>query len=243
MTDFHGITMGALGKPGAAYCAPSGKERAALLLFRPFESWDGHGEWSVPFTGREEALCVAVADSAVAVATSARLLRLLSPSGVQTAVVSLAGAPVALAARGSKVAAVWHAAAPLGSHKNPEQQLAYSIFDVDSQTAASQGCLPITPGAQLTWLGFSDEGALASGDSAGVIRVLVAGFGGSWVPIFTSEAARASDAERHWIVGMSRNEVYAVVCKAPETYPQVCAIKRCFPAPLSCPRRAPSLRV
>lgn len=221
MTDFHGITIGALGKPGAVYAAPAQKDRAAMLLFRSFEAWDGHGEWTVPFTGREEAVAVAVADSSVAVATSARLLRLISPGGVQTAVVSLAGAPVALAAQGSRVAAVWHAAAPLGTAKRPEQQLAFAVYDVDSQTCAQQGPLPITPGATLTWVGFSDEGALCSGDSAGVVRVLVAGFGGSWVPVFTSEAARASDAERHWIVGLSRNEVYAVVCKAPETYPQV----------------------
>jgi hypothetical protein len=48
----------------------------------------------------------------VAVATSAHRLRLFTASGLQTAVVALEGAPVALAAAGTCLAAVWVAGPP-----------------------------------------------------------------------------------------------------------------------------------
>lgn len=52
---------------------------------------------------------------------------------VQTHLLSLAGAPVALAARGHHLAAVWHAAAPTAGG---DQCLYYALYDV----AGGWGC-------------------------------------------------------------------------------------------------------
>lgn len=65
--------------------------------------------------------------------------------------ISLAGPPVALAAHGHLLAAVWHAAAPTPSG---DQQLAYAIYDVAEQREVAAGALPLSPGATLAWLGF-----------------------------------------------------------------------------------------
>lgn len=48
----------------------------------------------------------------------------LHAAGLQRGVISLAGAPVALAGRGHQLAAVWHAAAPT---PQGEQCLAYAV--------------------------------------------------------------------------------------------------------------------
>ena len=66
-------------------------------------------DWTVPLPAGEEARCLAVGSDFVAVATSRQLLRLFSPAGVQLCILSLPGAPVALAANGDKLTAVFHA--------------------------------------------------------------------------------------------------------------------------------------
>jgi chromosome transmission fidelity protein 4 len=195
-------------------------ETGATLMFRPFEGWSANAEWTLPFAAGEEAVALAAGGSFVAAATSTRLVRVITPMGVQQAVFALDGAPVALAAHGSLLAACWHAALPVGPPPG-EQRLAFAVYDTDSGAQTASGSLPLTPGEQLTWLGFSEDGLLAACDSAGVLRLRTGDFGGAWVPVFSSSAARSSDAERHWVVGLSGAEVYAVVCKAPDSAPAV----------------------
>ena len=46
------------------------------------------------------------------------------------------------------------------------------VYDVSSCTCLHQGPCPISAGgATLTWLGFTDEGLLATGDSRGMLRI------------------------------------------------------------------------
>ena len=189
-------------------------------MFRPFEGWSANAEWTLPFAAGEEAVALAAGSSFVAAATSARLVRVITPMGVQQAVFTLEGAPVALAAHGSMLAAVWHAALPVGPPPG-EQRLAFAVYDTDTGAQTAAGALPLTPGEPLSWLGFSEDGLLAAADGAGVLRLRTGEYGGAWVPVFHSAAARSSDAERHWFVGLSGAEVYAVVCKAPDAAPAV----------------------
>jgi len=189
-------------------------------MFRPFEGWSANAEWTLPFAAGEEAVALAAGGSFVAAATSARLVRVITPMGVQQAVFALDGAPVALAAHGSLLACVWHSALPVGPPPG-EQRLAFAVYDTDSGAQTAAGALPLTPGEHVAWLGFSEDGLLAAADSAGVLRLRTGEFGGAWVPVFSAAAVRSSDAERHWVVGLSGAEVYAVVCKAPDLAPAV----------------------
>jgi chromosome transmission fidelity protein 4 len=219
-TDYLGVTLGALGPAGVAYASPEKGESASTLMFRPFEGWSANAEWTLPFPAGESAEVLAAGGSFVAAATSARLVRVLTPMGVQMAVFALDGAPVALAAQGSMLAVAWHASHPVGPPPG-EQRLSYAIYDTDSGARAAEGALPLTPGETLTWLSFSEEGLLACADSAGVVRLRSGAFGGSWTPVFSSAAARSGEAERHWVVGVTSVEVYAVVVKAPDAAPAV----------------------
>eukprot|EP00798_Chlamydomonas_sp_ICE-L_P012074 gene12074-15185_t len=64
----------------------------------PFDSWAANGDWSVGLPAGEAVACVAVGSTFAAVATVgvAQQLRLFSLSGMQTAIISLAGPPVSL---------------------------------------------------------------------------------------------------------------------------------------------------
>ena len=56
---------------------------------------------------------------------------------LQTHLITLAGAPVALAAHGHQLAAVWHAAAPTASG---DQCLQYALYDVAGTACTVVSC-------------------------------------------------------------------------------------------------------
>jgi len=60
---------------------------------------------------------------------------------------------------------------------------------------------------------------LAACDSAGELAARGPDFGGAWVPVFSSAAARKA-SEVHWIAGLGETGVYCVVCPATAPYPQ-----------------------
>ena len=223
MTDYNSIALGALGPAGVALASAAGaggRDVPAMLTCRPLDAWSGAVEWILPFPKGESPVALAAGGTFFAACTSARLVRVFTPMGVQTAIFGLDGDAVAAAGHGPLLALVWHAAPPEGPPPS-EQRLRYMLLDTEQGSRVCEGPLPLSPTAQLTWLGFSDDGCLAATDSSGLTRLRSSAFGGSWVPVFDSTAARASDAERHWVVGLSGSEAYAVVVKAPDLAPTV----------------------
>ena len=97
---------------GAALISPMSRQSAALLRYEPYEALSARGGWERSLASTEDALCVAVGSSFVAVATDACHLHVFSTAGVHTATLSLAGPPVALAAQGSALMATWHRCSP-----------------------------------------------------------------------------------------------------------------------------------
>ncbi len=211
LNDFFGFALGALGEAGAAYAAPGGADAPPTLLYRPFEPWAANTEWQAALPAGEEPLCLAAGAEFVAAATAARRLRLFSGAGLPLAVLALPGAPVALAAAGRALAVAHHAAPPGAAG---DQALSYSVYDVPEQRLLHAGPLPLSPGgAELAWLGFTEEGALAVYDSAGELFVRTPAFGGAWAPLF-SAAAERKGAESFWLfsVAAARGEAMAIVC-------------------------------
>ncbi|KAI3431740.1 hypothetical protein D9Q98_004782 [Chlorella vulgaris] len=213
LNDFFGFSVGSLGEKGALYACRTNSESASTVVYRPFESWAANSDWSISLPKGEEAECVAAGASFCAVATSKRQLRLFSQAGLQMHLISLAGAPVALAALGHQLVAVWHSAAPTASG---DQCLQYMLLDVAEQRQLHGGPLPLSRAASLCWLGFTEEGLMATYDSEGELRLRAADFGGSWVTVFSAAAERKS-TEQFWVVGLSARELQAIVCvNAPE---------------------------
>ena len=271
-----GVAGVALASPFVPADAAEGTEsRAAVLSFRPFSAWGGAGEWTLPLPvspgggAGDTPACLAVGATFLALATtssvppssssfspiSSPLLRIFSPSGLQCGLLCVDGPPVALAASGSFLAAAWHAAPPTASASAPmphgEQRVAYAIYEVDVLTGGGakvgSGGVALSPGATLTWLGFSDGSdhgrpQLATCDSAGIVRLRTDAFGGGWAPVWDARSAlgtpavaeqksvaeeelgderAAAHAQAAWVVGLAGAELFAVVVKAGCSHPPV----------------------
>lgn len=211
LSDFYGFTMASLGEHGVLYASPSSGDASSTAVYRPFESWASNADWTVSLPAGEEAECVAAGTTFCAVATSERYLRIFTSGGVQKGLISLPGAPVALATHGSYLAVSHHAGAPTSAG---DQCISVTVLDLLSERPVFERApLALSPGSTLTWMGFSEEGMLATYDSEGVLRVRSPEYGGSWLPVFVAAAERKG-AEHFWVFSLSMRskEVQCIVC-------------------------------
>nr|XP_012567793.1 WD repeat and HMG-box DNA-binding protein 1 [Cicer arietinum] len=217
MTDHFGFTMAAMNENGSVFANPcKGEKNMSTLMYRPFSSWASNSEWSMRFEG-EEVKVVALGASWVAAVTSFNYLRIFTEGGMQRHVISLDGPVVTASGFKDKLAVVIHASDCLSSN---DQVLEFRLFNIQHGTQPLRGRLPLTPGSYLSWFGFSEEGQLYSYDSKGVLRLYTSQFGGSWLPVFSAIKEKKSD-ENYWMVGLNTNKLVCVVCKKPESFPQV----------------------
>lgn len=219
MTDYFGFTMASLSESGSVFGSPQkGEKNPSTLMYRPFSSWANNSEWSMRFPMGEEVKAVALGSGWVAAVTSLNFLRVFSEGGLQKFVLSMDGPVVTAAGHENLLVVVSHASNPLLSG---DQVLSFTVYDISQKTCPLSGRLPLSPGSHLTWLGFSEEGLLSSYDSEGNLRVFTNDYNGCWVPIFSAARERKSETESIWMVGLNSTQVFCVVCKLPDTYPQV----------------------
>ncbi|RLN35460.1 WD repeat and HMG-box DNA-binding protein 1 [Panicum miliaceum] len=218
MTDYFGFTIAALNESGSVFANPcKGDKNMSTLMYRPFGSWAGNSEWSMRFE-EEEVKAVALGAGWVAAVTSLNFLRIFTEGGLQVHILSVSGPVVTAAGHGDQLAIVSHASNCLPSG---DQVLDVKVFNISERAQSFSGHLILTPSSQLSWFGFSDNGQLSSYDSKGILRVFSSQFGGSWLPVFSSVRARKSEDESHWVVGLDANNIFCILCKHPQSYPQV----------------------
>lgn len=218
MTDYFGFTMAALNESGSVFANPcKGDKNMSTLMYRPFSSWAGNSEWSMRFEG-EEVKSVALGAGWVAAVTSLNFLRIFTEGGLQMHILSVSGPVLTAVGHGDQLAIVFHSSDCLPSG---DQVLDVKVFNISEGAQAMSSRLVLTPSSQLSWFGFSENGQLSSYDSKGILRVFSSQFGGSWLPVFSSMKARKSEDESHWVVGLDANNIFCVLCKSPDCYPQV----------------------
>uniref|UniRef100_M4B8K9 Uncharacterized protein n=1 Tax=Hyaloperonospora arabidopsidis (strain Emoy2) TaxID=559515 RepID=M4B8K9_HYAAE len=174
---------------------------SSFIFYRPFESWASNSSWHKALPEGEDAECVAAGREFCAVATSLHTLRIYTSSGLEYALLRLAGRVVTMTAKESLLAVVYQ-----GLHG----QMLYQLLRItvgslcDRVKLLSKGELPMTPPsrdvfashkendviresvlnwAQLTWLGFDDRQILYAVDSFSCIQALSPGSGWNWIPI------------------------------------------------------------
>ncbi|VFQ80641.1 unnamed protein product [Cuscuta campestris] len=217
MTDYFGFTMSSLNENGSVFANPcKGEKNMSTLMYRPFSSWANNSEWSMRFE-EEEVRAVALGNAWVAAITSLNFLRVFSEGGLQRYILSLDGPVVTAAGFKDELAIVTHVSPSLPSN---EQVLEFMVFNIHNCTQPLRGRLPLTPGSCLSWFGFSEEGHLSSFDSKGVLRVFTHQFGGNWLPLFSGSKMKKPE-EKYWVVGLNASKLFCVVCKAPDSFPQV----------------------
>ena len=70
---------------------------------------------------------------------------------------------MALALQGDALAAVWHASAPA---EDGSQVLDWAVYELATLSQTAAGCLPLSAGAGIAWLGFGEDGELVAYDTA-----------------------------------------------------------------------------
>eukprot|EP00051_Salpingoeca_urceolata_P016320 m.215900 g.215900 ORF g.215900 m.215900 type:complete len:1114 (+) comp18647_c1_seq1:271-3612(+) len=226
ITDHFGFTLGSLGEHTFALAGPSRtptsedeRDHPSVLFCQNIQHWGNDSSWQIFFPQSEEVEVVAVGGGEtgfVAVATNKRYLRLYSNNGTPKHVMCLEGPVVSMAAFDEQLFVVYHLAHGLPD----EQNLGALILDVDRRTTVYRGTVPLSIGADLTWLGFSDNKLPATMDSMQVVRVLLPTWGQTWTPIVELGNV-GKKGEFHWLTGITEKEVLCVVCKGGEQFPKV----------------------
>ena len=212
MTDHFKYSMAALGEKGALFATElRGQSSPSSIYFKPMGNWASNSDWTLRLDGDESVLAIALGSKWAAAATSRNFVRLFTTSGLQRGIFSLPGAIVAMAGHEALLLLVYNQAPPM---------LGYMLYHVDEKRMVASGSLPISPGSQLTWLGFSESGVPATCDTAGLLRALLLDQDNLWSPILDAAAHRKNADEVCWIVGLTDDEVVYVLCKGGETYPQ-----------------------
>ena len=206
LRDHYGFDMAALGEHGCVMASRwESVKKVSVVFYRAFDSWAANSDWTLHLPTPETALCVAVGAKFVAVATDRQLVRLVSYSGAQLSMWSTRGPIVSLIAHNNLLCTVYHSAA-----LPPHQALHAHVMDVQHRRTLTDCPLPLSPGATLTWLGYSEKGLLLSMDSAGMLRALSEEWGGQWVPLL-DVSKKGKDV--YWPVGLIEDKLMCAVCK------------------------------
>ncbi|KAH7825304.1 putative transducin family protein [Monocercomonoides exilis] len=243
MLDHYNFTLAAMGSSGAAFFSPlsltqqkKGKDKASenVLYFKAFQKWADKSDWTLNCP--DFVIGLAVGDSYVAALTNTGLIRVFTPTGQQKLCFSVPVSVVCIAGGYRRFAVCYHSAPPIsmkkeaGSSSSDESgssssvltpSLTYEIYSPSSAFGAPQksGSVPISAGSHLTWLGFTDGGALVSCDSSGIVRILVEAWGDLWIPICDLTMSVQSRAESLWIYGCRESEVLCIACPRSIGYP------------------------
>ena len=206
-------------------------EAAGKVAVNNFKTTDS--EWSIELAEDERVLGVAAGDGWVAAATSKNFLRLFTSHGIQREVISLVGPLVSMAGGGSKLFMATHSAHPL-----PDQQnFSYYVLNVDFRRGLSRltgpAHLAVTPGSELYWVGVSDTRLPVTGDSTGMVRMLL---NNAWYPICDTKAGMTGKSDTFYLTCVDHKDlqVRGVKCRGrryPPTFP--------LPSPASLPINAP----
>lgn len=175
------------------HCCLADLSRRALALscskvlhVQHFDPQFEDSEWSLELPRGEHAKALALGEDFVVVATDKRRLRFFTLEGSQRTPVCIPGPVHALAASGNSVAVVYRRRLPLPS----TQELEVMVLNVSQvrtpnieQLPFSPTTLPVSNNSTLEWVGFSDQGTLATLDSHGAVRLLKNGLACGWIEV------------------------------------------------------------
>jgi len=234
LSNSEGATMAALSSKLLATANTGDDVVGGKLMVNYFSSGDVNKEWSVVMEEEEEIRGVAVGDKWVAVATNRNHLRIFTAGGIQREVVMLTGPLVTMVGEGEKLFVVIHCGHPLPG----QQSLSFTLYNVNTVIRPLNTFplpLPLAPGSELYWAGFSDTLTPCIGDTAGWVRVLDVG-SSLWYPIINTRDHVRGKTDFHYIMSVSHVEAVlrGVLCKGakyPPTVPR--------PLPISLPLEVP----
>ncbi|XP_043643246.1 WD repeat and HMG-box DNA-binding protein 1 [Drosophila teissieri] len=176
----------------------------------------GNKEWSLSLPDCESAEAIVATRYLVAVATSSSFLRIFTVMGTQREVLTIPGPVVAIAGHEHSLMVVYHSSAP----SQTQQHLSAMLVNINGLSLRQEYLpVPLTPGRQLTWFGYSDTGSPSIADNMGLLQ-LYRRSSNAWFPICDTMKQSTSVSHNFFVVAVSerRQIVQAVLCRG-TSYP------------------------
>ncbi|XP_016974599.2 WD repeat and HMG-box DNA-binding protein 1 [Drosophila rhopaloa] len=176
----------------------------------------GNKEWSLSLPDCETVDALVATSHLVAVATSSSFLRIFSVMGTQREVLTIPGPVVALSGNEHSLMVIYHSSAP----SQTQQHLSAMLVNTNGLSLRLEHLpVPLTPGRQLAWLGYSDTGSPSIADNMGLLQ-LYRRSSNAWFPICDTMKQSTSVSNNYFVVAVSerRQIVQAVLCRG-SSYP------------------------
>ena len=190
LTDHYSFSMAALTEEAVMFASTSNNGNPSTIVYRPLASWAPNSEWQVQLDKGEEATAVALGHKFAAIATNKRYLRILSHTGAQRALVCIPGNLVALAAHGGYLAVAMHAGRAADANDQAVTLALYDLRESARPVKIASVPLPLSEGATLDWIGFSESATLCTVDSAGIVRGCMKSYQYEWVPLLDCSSVK-----------------------------------------------------
>ncbi|XP_057304718.1 WD repeat and HMG-box DNA-binding protein 1-like isoform X2 [Hydractinia symbiolongicarpus] len=215
-------TMAVLSNTVVLFACEKQDNMPSKLMCTHFASWDSNKEWSIPMPDGENIECICANSDHIFIATSARLLRILSVGGIQTQLISIPGPIVCMAIHEQQFIAVYQKAAGLKGCQS--FGVLHMRFNKNSWKIFADESISLKPRVCLTWLGFSTEGTPAMVDSSGDVLLLQRS-SNSWIPIANTKKQAKNKSDNYWVVGIEERsaQIRCIYCKGanfPATLPR-----------------------
>ncbi|KAH7073797.1 WD40-repeat-containing domain protein [Paraphoma chrysanthemicola] len=230
-TDIFLYDKACLNENGTLFaCQPNstGDGNAAMIYYRPHETWTTRTEWRTNLPVGESVTAIALSDSYVCVTTSANYVRIYSLFGLPIRVYRQKSSPaVTCAAWRDYILTIGNG--PIQSDLST--QLLYTIENIKHDTIYQDSdILALPPNAQLTSVFFSSEGDPYIYDSSGVLLTCLGWRSpgqARWVPMLDtrclSRLASGGKEESYWPVGVASEgtdvKFHCMIIKGKEKYP------------------------
>ncbi|KAH7392835.1 chromosome segregation protein-like protein [Pyrenochaeta sp. MPI-SDFR-AT-0127] len=231
-TDIFLYDKACLNENGTLFaCQPNstGDGNAAMIYFRPHETWTSRTDWRTNLPTGESVTAIALSDSYVCVTTSANYVRIYSLFGLPVRVYRQKSSPaVTCAAWRDYILTIGNG--PMQSDLST--QLLYTIENIKHDLVYQDSdILALPPNTTLTSVFFSSEGDPYIYDSSGVLLTLL-GWRTSgqarWVPMLDTKClarlASGGKEESYWPVGVAGTDdsgvkFHCMIIKGKEQYP------------------------
>ncbi|XP_014213923.1 WD repeat and HMG-box DNA-binding protein 1 [Copidosoma floridanum] len=215
-------TMAALSSEALVLAGPPSHDTPSKIVVIALQGWgSGTKEWTMDLPDGEAALAVAAGSNFVAVATSLRTLRIFMTGGTQREVIALPGPVVAMNGYGNNLAVAYHSS--IGTSGD---QIMSLLWIRVSGTYLKNNTLPVplSPAANLMWLGFSDLGSPIVMDADGIINIFDRK-SSLWRIAANTNRMSKGKFDNYFIIGISESDRSArcILCKGshyPPTAPR-----------------------
>jgi chromosome transmission fidelity protein 4 len=229
-TDPYLYDKACLNEKGTLFSCPSNKDHAAMVFYRPHETWTARADWRTQLPEGEEVTALALSKSFVTVLTTKGYVRVYTLFGTPYRIWRQKRGPaVTCAAFDDYVLTVGNGT--VGSDGCTE--LVYSIEDVRrGEVCQNEDVVAIGEAGTLKNVFFSDDGDPCIYDSSGTLLVLAhwrTPNQAKWIPLLDTtkldRLASGRKEESYWPVAVAQGRFHCIILKGGDQHPY-------FPRPL-----------